>query len=155
MTQFLEVGLTGAAGARERFELIGARALDFRPAFVEVSAILRRAAEEQFDTQGAYGGTKWQELRPTTLERRRRAGSSGSKILEASGLLRRSLTEPGGEGHVQRSTRYTLRWGTKDPAGAILARYRGRRHPRVALAVTATDRRLIVHAIQHQLMVGR
>jgi phage gpG-like protein len=151
MAEFVGIEVLGGRKVEQRFETIAARAKDPRSAFHRIVDVLERAAEKQFATEGSYSGERWQDLKPQTLERRRRQGITGTRILEATGHLRESLTRPGGD-NVRFIYRDELLWGTRDLAGAYLAKYRGRRRPRVALAVTQIERRAIVQEIERELL---
>lgn len=69
---------------------------------------------EQFETEGARGGTRWAPLSPEYAGRKARQGYSGG-ILVRKGTLRRSLTQRGARFSRTTIRRRSLEIGTSDP----------------------------------------
>jgi len=98
--------------------------VDWSPAFETIAEdVLTPLVEKQFETQGAAGGVTWAALAETTLSARssgRRAQgilhTSNLAILQASGTLKRSFVEKGGD-HVETITPKKLTWGSAVPYG--------------------------------------
>jgi phage gpG-like protein len=92
---------------------------NFQAALADFSAPLKKVADdframiaEQFSTEGRAGGTPWAPLAPSTLKRRRGAGST---ILNSSGALLASLADAGAAGHVESGDGLSLELGTSLP----------------------------------------
>jgi phage gpG-like protein len=73
---------------------------------------LRQVIAEQFTTEGAAGGTPWAPLAPSTLRKSRRTRSG---ILNLTGALLGSLTDPGAPGHVEQTDSGQLLFGSALP----------------------------------------
>lgn len=85
---------------------------DVSPALQQIADDFRELISEQFASEGRAGGTPWTELAPSTLRRKRRAGSS---ILYVTGALLRSLRDPGEPGHAEEFDGNTLTIGSRLP----------------------------------------
>lgn len=76
--------------------------------------------QEQFRTEGAYGGSPWRPLAPGTLKRAARAGGVAWGLLRRTGTLYSSLTrEDAPYSHVVVTTE-SVEIGTEDPVGVYL-----------------------------------
>ncbi len=73
---------------------------------------LRQMMAEQFATEGAAGGTPWAPLATSTLRKSRRTRSG---ILNLTGALLGSLTDPGAPGHVEQIDSAQLLFGSGLP----------------------------------------
>lgn len=62
--------------------------------------LIRDFFRKQFETEGDYGGEKWQELTSRTLAIKASFGKENEPILVRFGDLRRTLTQPGQEGVI-------------------------------------------------------
>lgn len=81
-----------------------------------VREIIREALEQQFDTEGEYGGTPWEDLAASTQHDRRYSRyniAENHPILERSGRLRRALTKRGASGAFTEVGKNYLVVGTK------------------------------------------
>jgi len=94
-------------------------ALDaFENSLADQSHALRLIADDfrdmiagQFASEGASGGTAWAPLAPSTLRKR----GAGSTILDSSGALLASLTDPDSADHVEDSDGQSLAFGSSVP----------------------------------------
>jgi phage gpG-like protein len=97
----IEMALLGEKEAR--FELIG---LAIAPnhmvgAWRRIDKSLSAMFARQFDTQGQYRSGGWQELKPSTIAAKTRAGMSDpARILYGTGKGRNSLARPTDENHI-------------------------------------------------------
>ncbi len=82
-----------------------------RPAFREIAESFKGIMRKQFATEGSYGSGGWAPLSPT-YEEWKSLNFPGKKILEATGLLKDSLT---GENDyfVEEMTKDSLLLGTQ------------------------------------------
>ena len=85
---------------------------DNSEALAAVADDLRRMIAEQFATEGAAAGTPWAPLAPSTLRKSRRTRSG---ILNLTGALLGSLTDPGAPGHVEQIDSGQLLFGSGLP----------------------------------------
>lgn len=63
---------------------------DKKPIYLALSQTLAAAIQKNFDTEGHRLGTKWEPLKPSTLEQKRRQ-SRASSILQSRGQLIKSI----------------------------------------------------------------
>jgi phage gpG-like protein len=80
----------------------GDRAVDARPAFEDIADMFRRTEKRRFDTRG--DGT-WQPLAASTTRQKLQSRNptiraNAGRILVATGLLERSLTDKGAPEHL-------------------------------------------------------
>lgn len=68
------------------------RAHDLLPAFEAIAELFAEGERQQFDSEGAWGSGAWSPLSPAYAVRKH-AQYPGTKILERTGDLKRSLTE--------------------------------------------------------------
>lgn len=132
---------------------IGERAVDARPAFEVIARDLMSDERRRFDSDGF--GT-WPKLDPDTI-RRKRARNLSEQTLQATGALRRALTQKSAPGQRLEIGRSQMRFGLQ-PSGAA---YYGKFHqqgkgvpkrlviavtPRQRTQITSKVRAFIVHA---------
>jgi hypothetical protein len=84
---------------------------DNSPALKLSADDFREMVLEQFATEGAAGGTPWAELAPSTLRARR----ADSGILNSTGALIASLTDPDSADHVEETDGQSLSIGSSLP----------------------------------------
>lgn len=84
---------------------------DNSPALKLIADDFREMIGQQFATEGAAGGTPWAGLAPSTLRSRR----GGSGILNSTGALLASLTDPTSAGHAEESDGQSLSIGSSLP----------------------------------------
>jgi phage gpG-like protein len=85
---------------------------DNTSALAAVADDLREMIGEQFSTEGAAGGTPWSPLATSTL---RKSRGLRSGILDLTGALKGSLTDPGAPGHVETTDGQQLLFGSELP----------------------------------------
>lgn len=71
---------------------IAKRSKNVTPAWPRVGSYLSAAERRQFATEGAYMGTPWQPLAPSTVARKAARGFGGRKILVETGAMRSGFT---------------------------------------------------------------
>ena len=84
---------------------------DNSPALKLIANDFREMISEQFASEGAAGGTPWAGLAPSTLRARR----AGFGILNSTGALLASLTDPDSAGHVEETDGQSLSIGSSVP----------------------------------------
>src|SRR5438034_273641 len=84
---------------------------DNSPALKIIADDFREMIREQFASEGAAGGTPWAGLAPSTL----RAPRAGSGILNSTGALLASLTDPDSAGHIEETEVQSLSIGSRLP----------------------------------------
>lgn len=87
-----------------------ARSSDLTPALQRVGRYLMGSTLRTFQAEGRP--RKWQRLAPRTLEDRRKKGFSAGPILDRTGTLKRSLTQPGAKGSIFIVGPRSLRYGS-------------------------------------------
>jgi phage gpG-like protein len=97
----LEIDVFGEQLVSRRLLRFAHTAEDMRPAFREIAPLLQMAWNEQFATEGAYGGERWAPLAESTL----RSKPSGLPILVLTGKLK-------GSAHVKALLPQMLEWGS-------------------------------------------
>lgn len=142
----LRVEAVGDTIVRRHLLAMADRTADASPAMGSIIDALYDAARQQFDTQGAYGGTPWPANADTTVERKAREGLD-PRILHATLDLRQSLTEEGGE-NIAIATHDGVVFGTTVPHAAFLRE----RYPMVR--VPERERRNWVKIVQKWIIDG-
>ncbi len=89
---------------------------DFTPAWPKVERVVLDMERRQFETEGAYGGERWEPLNPSYAElKRREHGELG--ILRRNDVLFTSLTRKGALGHFYNAGPNFVEVGTTIPYG--------------------------------------
>ncbi len=104
-------GLINSQAAENSLDLLQAQLGDLSPSMGLIAEDFRQMVAEQFASAGAAGGTPWAALAPSTLKRKR----GGAGILQASGALLDSLTDPESPDHVEMIGNQSLAIGTDLP----------------------------------------
>jgi phage gpG-like protein len=134
-----------------RFE---AGLIDASDAFREIITILRSSTVANFASRGASSGSRWRDLAPSTVARKRRLGLD-PRILRATHRLFNSLVKEGSE-HVERIGPVSMRWGSRVPYGI----YHGSGQPRSVIPyrppvkLAETDKREIGKILQRAIVSG-
>lgn len=92
---FLDIGVIGAAETEAVLDGFASRAADLEPVIAAIHRRFMAIEAARFDAEGPG----WAPLAPSTLAEKRRKGLS-EKILEATGQMRDSFTDPDARGHV-------------------------------------------------------
>jgi phage gpG-like protein len=85
---------------------------DLRPLWPEVHIIFQEFMSRVFRTQGAYGGQRWAPLNPSYAAWKTK-NFGARPIMQLTGELSRSFTDPGHSGHVYRTGPSFMETGTK------------------------------------------
>lgn len=125
-------------------------------AALEVAAdILRKAVEEQFDTEGGHASGGWPPLSEARVAAKARLGLD-PRILRASGALFESLTRKFDSQHIERLSGSSLTFGSTVYYGI----YHQSSSPRTVIpfrppiGLTEQDKRDMVKAMQRALVTG-
>ncbi len=123
---------------------------DLREPFKEVVRLFWQSTEEQIDSAGGRGGSSWEALAPSTLERKRRGGFPDT-IMVRTGNLRDSLSSMGNSSTVEEIGKLSLRLGTDLPYA--IYQHQGHGIPaRPLIALTESDKREMMRTIQRYLV---
>lgn len=126
---------------------------DYRPIWGVIAEDFCEQEKDQFKTEGAEGGEKWQELSPAYAGYKE-AHYPGTRILERTGDLMRSLTKAGDPNGVRIEARKTLTLGSKIPYAIYHQSIQPRkvlpRRPEIML--TEAFKRSVMHHM-HQYLV--
>jgi len=87
---------------------------DYRPIWGVIAEDFHEQEKDQFKTEGAEGGEKWQVL-SEAYAGWKAAHYPGTRILQRTGDLERSLTKAGDPNGVRVEARKTLKLGSKIP----------------------------------------
>jgi phage gpG-like protein len=144
----LDVTISGVRTIQRRLLRVSQRAVDGREAFRAIAGIFRRAVTLQFRTEGSYGGERWQDLQPSTLEQKQREDLD-ERILRATGALYDSLTDEGDTHHIQHITKKEMRWGSDLPYGIYHQKGAPRGHlpERPIIRLRESDKRAVQRSL--------
>lgn len=102
---------------------------DLRPLYPPLIKEFYRIEAEQFESEGAAGGQRWQPLTPA-YEKRKSIAYPGQPILQAAGDLMASLTDPEAADAVLQTLPDELIIGTRNPTAIFHQRGTRRGLPR-------------------------
>lgn len=132
--QVAEVEVRGMVGLNALMRTI----TDVRPAWPAVAAAVRMAMAQNFATESSRG-QRWAPLRTAYLLWKMKH-HPGTKILELSGDLRRSLTDSGDVNAIQEETKDELYISSRVPYGRYHQTGTTRMDARPPIALTAAQR---------------
>lgn len=124
---------------------------DWRPIWPEVTKEFHAIEQEQFDTEGAAGGGKWEPLSPVYAEYKE-IQYPGKPILQASGALMESLVTEGAPGGIHRETSDELVLGTSINYGLFHQRGTRKMPKRSPMNFSEQQKRRIQKAVQKGLI---
>jgi phage gpG-like protein len=148
----IDVQIFGEQIVRRRLVRFEHGAVDASLALREVVRILRSSTVANFASRGASSGSRWRDLAPSTVARKRRLGLD-PRILRATHRLFNSIIgsgSPGGDEHIEEIGPDSLRWGSTVPYGV----YHGSSKPRHRIPyrppvrLSDVDKRKIVKVLQ-------
>ena len=87
-------------GARVLLQGLAQSTKDLRPFFEDAHNIFIAMEKEQFASEGAYSGERWEPLNPRYAEKKARDGYSGMQIMQRERRLFESLTQKTHAEHV-------------------------------------------------------
>jgi phage gpG-like protein len=126
---------------------------DYRPIWGVIESDFYALEQRQFQTAGAAGGKAWPELSPE-YSTWKEEHFPGTPILERTGELMRSLTDPNHPQTVRIEERKTLTLGTQVPYAiyhqSTEPRTRLPRRPEIML--TEAFKRTVMHHVQQYLV---
>ncbi len=126
---------------------------DYRPIWPVIEDDFYAQEKAQFQSEGAEGGEKWQDLSPAYADWKE-AHYPGRRILERTGDLERSLTSGSDPNAIKREGVRTLTLGSKVPYAIYhqspAARKRLPRRPEIML--TEPLKRGVMHHVQTYLV---
>ena len=124
---------------------------DYRPVWPIIEDDFYAQVKDQFKTEGEEGGEKWAPLSPATAGYKE-AHFPGKPILERTGDLMRSLTNPNDPNTVRIEERKSLTLGTRIPY-AIYHQTGTRKMPaRKEIQLTEGFKRTTMHHVQQYLV---
>lgn len=126
----LRLEVDGIQTLNRAFDTLGKTISDWRDAWPEIEQIFFRAELEQFDTEGARSGAKWQPL-SAAYARWKQIRFPGAPILVRTGRLKRSLSVSGvgTDDSIREHEPTSLTLGSRVPY-AIYHQRGGRRLPK-------------------------
>lgn len=94
----VSIEISGGKEAAAAMRRIADHAIDAKPAADEILRDMRRMVSSQFSSDGSAEGTPWAPLKPATRKAKSkshdpRIRANSDKVLEATGAMRRSLTD--------------------------------------------------------------
>lgn len=110
---------------------------DFTPVWPKVEQLIMNMETEQFESEGEYGGEKWEPLNDSYAEYKRRSGGDQG-ILVSSGVGRASLTTRG-KGHYYNAGPNFVEVGTSIPYMSYHQRGNANLPKRVVVPVPPKD----------------
>jgi phage gpG-like protein len=130
------------------------RVLDARPAFDEIINQLQRAETQQFASEGDYGSAGWAPLSPAYAAAKARH-YPGKPILERSGRLVASLTQPVGGDAVRVSEPALMIFGTSVPYAKYHQKGTTKMPRRRPVELPESVRADLVKTLQRFIQTGR
>lgn len=128
----IDVAVFGEKIISRRFVRFADNASDLTNIMRQVAGVLSAATAENFRTRGVSGGSRWRDLKPETIARKRAKGLD-PRILFATERLYHSLVgassvsgarstrtgrfAPGGKDHIEEAGPDSLKWGSTVPYG--------------------------------------
>jgi len=103
------VDIDGATVVDAKLQGLQQRVSDFSPAFELIHQSFLQMEKEQFDSEGQGQWASWTDLYDSWRQER---GAPGSKIMQWSGQLMRSLTVPGAKGSIVEISSHEAKFGT-------------------------------------------
>ena len=104
-------GSINSQAVEDRLQVLQVNVSDLSPSMGMIAEDIREMEAEQFASEGAASGTPWAALAPSTLKRK----GGGGRILQATGTLLDSLTDPESTHHVEAMDKLSLAIGTDLP----------------------------------------
>ena len=92
---------------------IAARGKNLQPAMEKILTYLMASTSRTFEAEGRPA--KWKPLSPYTIQDRAEQGFPPGPILVRTGKLKKSLTQPGATGSIQKATPRTVQYGSSLP----------------------------------------
>jgi hypothetical protein len=105
----IEIDTTGVRAQVAIMGKLGIRGADIRPAYDKVELVYREQGEQLFTS---HGRGKWPGLADITVKTKATKGLD-PRIMHASNVLYRSLTQKKPRNRWRRARKTELRWGTK------------------------------------------
>lgn len=130
------------------------RALNAQPAFEQIAEQFMRWETRVFDTQGASGGARWDDIADSTKAYKRHHDPPlDPRVLHATLALRKSLTEKGNEHMLFVPTDSFLLFGSKLDYAAFHQKGRGVKQRR-PLQFTEAQKKDAIRILQRYLAEG-
>lgn len=138
----IEPAISALKGLLERLR-------DLRPVWRSLTVYLRRAALQQFASEGGRGGAQWAPLTPRYAAQKEKV-FPGQPIMRASDRLFQSLTDQTADSVVEIEAQ-EMTFGTEVPYARYHQRGEGRNPQRKILVVTEEDRRQLKKIVRAHL----
>lgn len=104
----------GAEKLEARLLASGQKALNLKGPLADITEDMFRIEEVVFNSNGRRGGGSWARLKDDTVRKKKSA-----VILQDTGVLKRSVTEPGAEYQILDITNEGIAFGTERPFAAV------------------------------------
>ena len=117
------------------------RSQDMSPVFVEISKMIMESTRKNFESQGRP--RRWPPLKPSTIADRVRQGYQPGPILDRSGALKSSLTNPNDSNAIIRIRPRSLQMATRDKKYSIHQRGTRTIPQRVMMRLQRAEKRRI------------
>lgn len=124
---------------------------DYRPIWPVIEDDFYAQEKDQFATEGAEGGEKWKELKPETVGYKE-AHFPGKPILQRTGDLYASLTNPNDPNTVRMEERKTLTLGSRIPYAIYHQTGTEKMDARPEIELTEAFKRTTMHHVQTYLV---
>lgn len=134
----LKLSIDGQAKFDGAFRVLAEGLTDLRPVWPEIELQFFRAELEQFSSEGARGGARWQPLSARYAKWKAKR-YPGKPILQRTGRLLRSLSVVGGPDSVRIVEPMSLTLGTRMPYAGYHQRGAKRLPQREPLNLTRDD----------------
>ena len=140
--------LNGADELDDGLARLTAKLRDLRTTWPLVATVFHQSMRKQFSSQGAHGSGAWAPLsKPYAAWKERK--HPGLPIMELSGRLKESLTDPfGNADSTYEATEDTLLIGTKTPYARYHQYGTGKMPARPLIALTDEDKAAIIKIVR-------
>lgn len=141
----LKLEIDGIEKFNWAFDTLGKTLSDWRPVWPEIEQVFYRIELEQFNSEGARGGQRWQALSPAYRQWKEKH-FPGRPILVRTGTLKRSLTVIGttGSESIRESDEMSLTLGSRVPYAIYHQRGTSRMPARPPMQIQRNDMGKIV-----------
>lgn len=156
---YVRIDVFGSPLLERRLHETGERAADIEPALSSVAGDLRALIDRGFDDRGLPHGRAWPPLSPDTIARKLRdkdptVRANATKILNATERLRKSLTDPHDEEHIEHVTDTTLVLSSEVPYAKFHAHGTRNMPARPPVRLREHNRKAAVRKVERWIKTG-
>ena len=149
----IDIDTFGHREAMRRVRSLGDHAGDMSPVYMWISRDFERIENQQFDSQGTYGGHTWEPISRSWARHKAKVGGD-PRVLHFRLALRESLTRRNALGAVRTVRPHEVLMGTRIPYAKFHVTGTGRMPPRQPIVIPGHDRLRWTKAMVHFVKYG-